>query len=77
MDRPSHSPDLNPIENLWPYLDAKVPKRPSPPKNAEELYDALVEEWKNLKPDYLKNLVHSMPKCCSEAIKQKGYWTKY
>lgn len=77
MEWPPQSPDLNPIENLWSYLDCQVRQRPVKPKNEHELYAALQDEWYKLDPTYLKNLVHSMPRRCQETIKAKGYWTKY
>ena len=61
MDWPAKSTDLNPIENLWQLFDSKVRKRSVKPCNNHELYSALKEEWQNLKPDYLKKRVHSMP----------------
>ena len=77
MDWPAQSPDLNPIENCWHYLDSKVRKRRPQPKNLDQLYEALQEEWKNIEPSYLRKLVHSMPDRCQAVVKAKGYWTKY
>lgn len=77
LEWPSQSPDLNPIENLWSYLDAQVRKRRTKPKNLNELYMALEEEWKRIDPNYLKNLVKSMPRRCQAVVDAKGYWTKY
>lgn len=74
---PAQSPDLNPIENLWQYLDFQVRKRHDKPKNEHELFHMLKEEWENLDEGYLRKLVHSMPKRCQEVINAKGYWTKY
>ncbi|CAM9433287.1 unnamed protein product, partial [Choristocarpus tenellus] len=72
MEWPAQSPDLNPIENLWHHLDPQVRKRSRKPKNLDELFDVLREEWENIIPEYLKNLVHSMPKRCRDVVDAKG-----
>lgn len=77
MPWPAQSPDLNPIENLWYFLDVQVRKRARKPRNEGELMEALKEEWENLNPQYLKKLVHSMPGRCQAVIDAKGLWTKY
>jgi transposase len=46
---PAQSPDLNPIENLWDELERQVRARKSLPKNREELWSTLQEEWVKLK----------------------------
>ena len=38
MDWPAQSPDLNPIQNLWQFLDSKVKKGSVKPCNNHELY---------------------------------------
>lgn len=48
MEWPPQSPDLNPIENLWYYLDVQGRKRSQKPRNEAELMVALKEEWKNV-----------------------------
>ncbi len=44
MDRPSMSPDLNPIEHLWGILKRKVEERKV--SNIHQLRDVVMEEWK-------------------------------
>jgi len=39
------SPDLNPIENAWEDLEGRLRSRPTAPKNKDELFAALSEEW--------------------------------
>lgn len=55
MEWPAQSPDLNPIENLWSYLDRKCKHRRC--RNAEELFRQLCEAWNSLDLEYLGALV--------------------
>jgi hypothetical protein len=75
MDWPAQSPDLNPIENLWSILDHKLKDRS--PKNEQELFITLHNEWQSLDISLLMNLVDSMPKRCQAVIDAKGFATKY
>ena len=77
MDWLGDSPDLNPLENLWPYLKDKVAEKQ--PSNAEVLRIAIKEVWvKEIMPEYYESLVCSMPCLNFKAvIKAKGSHTKY
>lgn len=75
LETPSQSPDCNPIENLWDYLDKKI--RTSPINSSFHLKQRLQEEWANIPCDYLQKLVSSMPKRLNAVIKAKGLHTKY
>ena len=72
---PSQSPDLNPIENLWSYLDWTLRDRQV--TNKGELWTALQEGWQALPVDLLTRLVDSMPRRLQAVIDSKGYPTKY
>lgn len=74
---PAQSPDLNPIENLWDELDRKVRKHKPLPKNRDELWQILQEEWLNLDEKIYENLVNSMPQRIAAVISSKGNPTKY
>lgn len=75
MDWPSQSPDLNPLENLWSYLDYKCKNRK--PASKEELYQCLLEQWRAIPNDLLMKLSDSMPDRINAVLKAKGYATKY
>ena len=74
---PAQSSDLNPIENLWDELERRVRKHNSLPKNQNNLWEILQEEWLKLDEDICKNLVDSMPCCISAVIANKDNPTKY
>jgi len=72
MDWPSHSPDLNPIENLWAYLKSKMDKYPHKPTSVAELWQRLEEEWEAIPSDLCERLIESMPDRVRMVIKAKG-----
>jgi hypothetical protein len=68
---------LNPIENLWDELERRVRAHIPLPKNRENLWEILQEEWSNIDINKYQNLVDSMPRRISAVIANKGHPTKY
>ncbi|RNA01718.1 Transposable element Tcb1 [Brachionus plicatilis] len=62
--------DLNPIENLWSYIDAKLVKTKL--TSIEHLKSTLLKEWLNVPDDYVKKLIESMPKRIRACYDAKG-----
>jgi hypothetical protein len=75
LDFPAHSPDLNPIENLWSDMARRVEEKPA--ATLEALQDVIAEEWEHTSLAYLRKLVRSMPKRCQALTDAKGDHTKY
>ena len=50
---PAQSPDLNPIENLWNELENRVRKYRPMPKNKNDFFAVLKEEWNKIKENKL------------------------
>ena len=73
---PSSSPDLNPIENLWHILQAKIQNR-QPKILKKDLIYGLIEEWEKLDIDIINHLIDSMPRRLQAVIDAKGGSTKY
>ena len=82
---PANSPDLNPIENLWPdlkhrfYLKWKeLRSSPSASQASVDQYKAMVEEcWYEQSETLIKSLLESMPQRCADVIAAKGGHTGY
>lgn len=72
---PAQSPDLNPIENIWSWLEWKLQRRTC--KNEEELFELLQEQWQSISSELLRSLIDSMPARCQAVIDAKGYAIKY
>ncbi|CAF3714869.1 unnamed protein product [Rotaria sordida] len=67
---PAHSPDLNPVENLWAIIDKKFKKIPM--HTIQELNERLRSEWLSVESTICANLIKSMPKRIAECVKAKG-----
>jgi len=72
MDWPAQSPDLNPIENLWMEMKVMVHRRIPPPSNIQVLENYVKNAWKDVLPEYYKNLIKSMPRRVETVIAANG-----
>ena len=72
---PAQSPDLNPIENLWSELKARVHARR--PSNLEQLERFAQEEWAEIPQETCLKLVKNYTKRLQSVIQQKGYAIDY
>lgn len=67
---PARSPDLNPIENIWNTMAARLAKQK--PSNKKELKFMLAQLWQKITKEECCKLIDSMPKRIKECIKAKG-----
>lgn len=74
---PPSSPDMNIIEHVWDQLDALIRARNPLPRNKEEMWEALQEEWENFPQASLDKLFESMPRRVGALLKARGGHTKY
>ena len=78
LERPSHSPDLNLIDNLWWELKVWVWARE--PKTLDELEQNCQDEWSKIPVEICKNLICYYKKRLLSVITKKShaidYWTK-
>jgi hypothetical protein len=56
---PANSPDLNPIENLWSWLDRQIAK--DLPGDTDQLRASISNNLSNVQEKIIQNLVDSMP----------------
>lgn len=72
---PPNSPDLNPIENLWSYLKAKMDGKGC--RTFKEYSEALHLEVKAIPTEVFSNLVDSMPRRMAACMALSGGKTRY
>lgn len=77
LDWPSVSPDLNPIENVWDYLNKQLRSRKQVFTNHEEIWKILQEEWYLIPREYISRLYFSMCNRIELVKKANGGITKY
>ena len=71
---PPNSPDLNPIENVFAYWDAKVANLE--PKNIEELIKIIKEEWSKIPLKILRNCIKKLPEVMKWVDDHNGLFYK-
>ena len=72
---PPYSPDLNPIKNIWAWIDRELAKVQI--STLGQLKDVLKKTWYRVPEAMCENLVESMPRRVLSCIKAKGGYTKY
>ena len=72
---PSMSPDLNPIENIWALLKAKIQAKNC--TTIKQLKSEIRKEWKALPNELAKNLINSLKKRLLAVIANNGDYTLY
>src|ERR1700738_4749533 len=77
FSHPAQSPDINPIEHVWKILKTKINERPVMPRNVDEMWVALQEEWTKFDVGLVNGLIKSMSERVEAVTKVKGGSTKY
>lgn len=75
MPWPARSPDLNPIENLWSWIDRQLLNYSI--ETTEQLKDVLPQIWLQVPVEMCRKLVRSMTERCNACIKAKGGYSGY
>lgn len=75
LEWPGNSPDLNPIENIWAYVQKLMPRRP--PHNADELWEQVQRAWQSVPTRVVRNVIDSMRRRLDSVARANGNFTKY
>ena len=77
IDCPTHSLDLNPMENLWTILSFEVYANCDQYESLDDLKEAILDAWERIPPHFLTKLCDSMVNRCVAVIDRRGGRTKY
>ena len=72
---PPFSPDLNPIENLWKWVQDEVYKLS--PQTKDQLEDAIYASWAQVPDSMLFKLIDSIPNRLAQVRAAGGGYTTY
>ena len=72
---PANSPDLNPIENLWSWVQRQVNK--TPVTNVAELQATVFKAWSQIPSSLLQQYAASMERRLQKVKAGKGAYTGY
>ena len=72
---PAQSPDLHPIEHLWPIVGRKLIGRVF--HNRNELWEALVAAFGSVTPTQVQRLYTSLPNRMRAVLEARGRHTRY
>ena len=71
---PSRSDDMNPLQHVWVHMGRTACKR-NDVVTLDDLVRALIDEWNNLEPWFLRKLVQGMPRRVRELHQRRGAYT--
>ena len=67
---PPNSPDLNPIENVWAWVQSQVDAKGC--KTFEDFKAEVIKELKNVTKEHLQHYIESMPQRIKKVIELEG-----
>ena len=73
---PVVSPNMNPIEHIWDYLDRKIRARGNV-HNLRDLENAFIQEWNNIPNVVIRRYGRSMRGRLAACINSRGGHTRY
>jgi hypothetical protein len=76
-ERPSTSPDLNPIENVWRILKQHIKARSRFPTTVAAMRVAVQEEWDRLQPTEWNKYINQIPLRIAQLRQRKGMQTEF
>ena len=75
LEWPPWSPDLNPIENLWNVIKARV--YALLPRTLEEMEQLIRAEWQNTDLNFISHICRSMPRRLQLLLDNQGHKISY
>ena len=69
---PAHSPDLNPIENVWGFMVRKIYANNARFHDVRELKESVIDAWHHVDRKLVENLYSSMDNRIFQLIRRNG-----
>lgn len=77
MEWPPSSPGLNPIENIWAILKARIFQRRERPTTVAAMRKAVEEEWEKLSHKEIWAVIKTMPARVQAVLEANGGATRW
>jgi transposase len=77
MSWPAQSPDLNPIEHFWEFVDRKLKGFEEMVASKEELWERIESIVQEINKDLCQKLIATMPERVIDVIRAKGGHTRW
>jgi len=77
LDWPPNSPDLNPIENVWRYIEDVIAKDHTDVSSVEEMKRIVWELWAGFADTEWDRLIESLPERMDAVIAARGGSTRF
>ncbi|GFX50004.1 transposable element Tcb1 transposase [Trichonephila clavipes] len=74
---PAHSPDLSPIENMWPMVAQKLAQITPPAATPDQLWQRVEAAWSAVPQEYIQSLFESMARRVTAVISNNGGYSGY
>ncbi|GFW20459.1 transposable element Tcb1 transposase [Trichonephila clavipes] len=74
---PAHSPDLSPIENIWPMVAQRLTQITPPDAIPDQLWQRVEAAWSFVSQEHIQSLFESMVRRVAELIFNNGGYSGY
>ncbi|GFX19399.1 transposable element Tcb1 transposase [Trichonephila clavipes] len=72
-----HSPDLSPIENMWPMVTQRLTQITPPAATPDQLLKRVQAAWSAVPQEHIQSIFESMPRRVAAVISKNGGYSGY
>ncbi|GFT37163.1 transposable element Tcb1 transposase [Trichonephila clavipes] len=73
----AHSPDLLPIENMWPMVAQRLNQITPPAATPDQLWQRVEAAWSTVPQEHIQSVFESMPRRVAAVISNNGGYSGY